>query len=155
MARFALLVLVAFSLLNIPEGHAMGAFDPIVLFSEVHGTVLMNGQPVRGAQLVQKVLWSDNADKNPVRLAVTDEHGAFHFPVIERSAGLLRLIPSQPMMLQTLLIRYQDEEYIAWRHGKDSYDANTELEGRPIALICELTRKPDFEGTHYGICKVQ
>jgi hypothetical protein len=144
-----------FSLFNITEGQAMGTFDPIVLFSEVRGTVLLDGKPVQGAQLVQRVRWSDKADKNPVRLTLTDEHGAFHFPAIERKAGLLRLIPAQPTMLQTLLIRYHDEEYIAWQHSKGSYEPNTELDGQPINLVCELTRQPDFEGKHYGICKAQ
>lgn len=132
----------------------MGTFDPIVLFSEVRGTVLKHGQPVQGAQLVQKVLWSDNPDKNPVRLSVSDEHGAFHFPPIEQRAGLRRLIPAQPMLLQTILIRYQDEEYIAWQYGKDSYDANTELDGGSINLVCELSCEPGLEGKRYGIGKV-
>lgn len=132
----------------------MGTFDPIVLFSEVRGTVLKHGQPVQGAQLVQKVQWSDNPDKNPVRLSVSDEHGAFCFPAIEQRAGLRRLIPAQPTLLQTILIRYQDEEYIAWRYSKDSYDANTELDGRAIHLVCELTSEPCLAGTRYGIGKV-
>lgn len=131
----------------------MGVFDRVVLFSEVHGTVLRNGHPVEGAELIQKVLWSENEDKNPVQHAVTDENGAFWFPAIERGAGLLRMIPAQPMMLQTIVIRYQGVEYIAWRYGKGSYDRNSELDGRPIKLLCELTRPPEHEGKHYGICK--
>lgn len=91
--------------------------------------------------------------KNPTQHAVTDTHGVFRFPAIERGAGLLRLIPAQPIMLQTIVIRYQGVQYEAWRHSKDSYDPNTELDGRPSNLLCELTRQPDFEGKHYGICK--
>jgi hypothetical protein len=54
---------------------------------------------------------------------------------------------------QTIVIRYQGTEYVAWLHGKSSYDANTELDGHPLHLVCELTRQPDYEGKHYGICK--
>jgi hypothetical protein len=138
---------------DIPEGSAMGIFDRLVLFSEVHGTVLKNGKPVAGAELVQKVVWSDNENEIAPQRTMTDQAGAFSFPAIEHSAGLLRLIPAQPTMLQEIVIRYEGAEYIAWQHGKNSYNANTELDGRPIRLVCELTRQPDYEGKHYGICK--
>jgi hypothetical protein len=131
----------------------MGIFDRLVLFSEVHGTVLRAGKPVAGAELVQKVVWSDDAAQNPTQHTVTDKDGAFTFPAIERNAGLLRLIPAQPTIQQTILIRYQGAEYVGWLHGKTSYNANTELEGRPFRLVCELTHQPDYEGKHYGICR--
>jgi hypothetical protein len=147
--------LLAFALFvsDIPEGSAMGLFDRLVLFSEVHGTVLKDGKPVAGAELVQKVVWSDDENEIPSQHTVTDEAGAFSFPAIEHRAGVLRMIPAQPIMLQKILIRYQGAEYIAWQHGKTSYNANTEVDGRPIRLVCELTRQPDYEGKHYGICK--
>ena len=138
---------------DIPEGSAMGIFDRLVLFSEVHGTVLKDGKPVAGAELIQKVVWSDDENEIPPQRTVTDKAGAFSFPAIERRAGILRMIPAQPIMLQKILIHYQGAEYIAWQHSKTSYNANTELDGRPIRLVCELTRQPDFEGKHYGICK--
>lgn len=131
----------------------MGVFSRIVLFSEVRGTVLKEGKPVAGAELIQKVVWSDNDDKNLTQHAVTDKSGAFGFPTLETNAGLLRLIPAQPTIQQTIVIRYQGVEYVAWLHGKSSYDANTELDGRPLHLVCELTRQPDYEGKHYGICR--
>jgi hypothetical protein len=151
---YALLPECVMCLIRVPEGRAMGVFDRLVLFSEVHGTVLMDGKPVAGAELVQKVVWSDNANEIPVRRTMTDAAGTFSFPAIERKAGLLRLLPAQPTMLQEILIRHQGAEYIAWQHGKNSYNANTELDGRPIRLVCELTRQPDYEGKHYGVGQV-
>jgi hypothetical protein len=133
----------------------MGVFDRLVLFSEVRGTVLMDGEPVKGAELVQKVIWSENENEIPPQSCVTDASGAFWFPAIERRPGLRRLVPSQPVMLQRILIRYQGVEYIGWRHGKTGWDANTELDGRPIKLVCELNREPGHEGTHYGICEAR
>ncbi|CAJ3719494.1 Uncharacterised protein [Burkholderia pseudomallei] len=151
----AVLLALAVFLSGVPVGWAMGAFDRLVLFSEVHGTVLKDGKPVAGAELVQKVVWSDDENEIPPQRAVADETGAFSFPAITRRAGLLRLIPAQPMMLQTIVIRYRGVEYVAWRHGKDSYDPNTELDGRLLKLVCELNREPGHEGTHYGICKAE
>ncbi|WP_245965099.1 DUF4198 domain-containing protein [Trinickia dinghuensis] len=137
------------------KGWAMGAFDRLVLFSEVRGTVLKHGAPVAGAELIQKVVWSDNENEIAPQRAVTDEKGAFRFQPITRAAWFLRLIPAQPIMLQKIVIRYEGVEYTAWRHSKNSYDADTELDGRPIRLVCELTSQPDYDGKHYGICRAE
>ncbi|GLQ99216.1 hypothetical protein GCM10007863_36360 [Dyella mobilis] len=131
----------------------MSAFDRLVLFSEVHGTVLKEGKPVEGARLTQTVVWSDNKNEIPAQHAVTDGQGSFSFPTIEHKPGILRMVPHQPVILEKIMIDYQGVEYTAWRHTKDTYDANSEMNGKPINLVCELTREPDFEGTHYGICK--
>jgi hypothetical protein len=147
-----LLALAAF-VFALPKGWAVGVFDPLILCSEVHGTVLKDGKPVAGAELVQRVVWSDDVNEIPPQRTVTDGAGTFSFPTIQRKAGLLRLIPAQPIVQQTIKIHFEGREYIAWMHGKTSYDANTELEGRPIKLVCELTREADYEGRHYGICR--
>jgi hypothetical protein len=57
------------------------------------------------------------------------------------------------VVLQKITIRYEGRDYTAWRHTKNSYEPDSELDGKPLDLECELTRAPDFEGTHYGICK--
>ena len=132
----------------------MGLFDRLVLFSEVNGVVLREGKPVAGAELIQRVVWSDDPDEIAPQHTTTDGTGAFRFPPIERSAGLRRMVPAQPMMLQTITIRFEGREYLAWRYGKDSYDNRSELDGRALNLVCELTRAPEHEGKHYGICKV-
>lgn len=152
---YALLLASSLFLAKGREALAMGVFDRVVLFSEVHGRVLKDGEPVAGAEVMQKVVWSDNENDIARQRSITDQMGTFSFPAIERKAGLLRLIPAQPTMLQEIVIRYGGAEYIAWQHGKNSYNANTELDGRPVRLICELTRQPDYEGKHYGICKAE
>lgn len=131
----------------------MGVSSRLVLFSEVQGTVLKGGKPVQGAQLTQETVWSDNKNDVPPKSVRTDSDGRFLFPAVERDAGATRVVPHQPVILQKILISYDGQEYTAWRHTKNSYEANSEMEGRPLKLECELTRSADFEGTHYGICK--
>lgn len=131
----------------------MGLSSRLVLFSEVHGTVLDHGKPVQGAELVQEVVWSDNKSDVPPVHTHTDAGGRFHFAAVERSAGVTRMVPHQPVILQKIIIRHGGSEYMAWRHTRNSYAPNSELDGKPLNLECELTRAPDFEGTHYGICK--
>ena len=131
----------------------MGLSSRLVLFSDVRGTVLNHGKPVQGAELVQEVVWSDDKNDVPPKQTRTDAAGRFHFPLVEHAAGLTRMVPHQPVILQKIIIRYEGVDYMAWRHTKNSYEANSELDGKPLQLECELTRQPDFEGTHYGICK--
>lgn len=131
----------------------MGASPRLVLFSEVHGTVLKDGAPVQGAKVLQEVVWSDNKDEIPARETVSDDSGQFSFPAVEHNAGALRVVPHQPVILQKLIIRYGGVDYPAWRHTKNSYEENSELGGKRMELVCELSREPDFEGTHYGICR--
>ncbi len=131
----------------------MGASSRLVLFSEVHGTVLKDGVPVQGAKVLQEVVWSDNKDEIPARETASDHSGRFFFPAVERNAGALRVVPHQPVILQKLVIRYDGVDYPAWRHTKNSYEENSELGGKRMDLVCELSREPDFEGTHYGICR--
>ncbi|GLQ97847.1 DUF6795 domain-containing protein [Dyella mobilis] len=130
----------------------MGVFDRLVLISEVHGTVLMNGMPVQGAVLVEKAVWSGN--KSAPQRTVTDENGAFSLPAMKHRAGLRRLITAQPNVSQEILINYQGVQYIAWNYPKFNYEANGELDGRPINLLCELTNPPTTDGSLYGICKL-
>jgi hypothetical protein len=150
MAAATAFFLLAFSL---SEGCAMGLSSRLVLFSDVHGTVLNHGKPVQGAELLQEVVWSDDKSDVPPKQAHTDAEGRFHFPPVEHAAGMTRAVPHQPVILQKIIIRYEGVDYVAWRHTRNSYEANSELEGKPLQLECELTRQPDFEGTHYGICK--
>ena len=131
----------------------MGISSQLVLFSEVHGTVLSHGKPVQGAELIQETVWSDNKNDVPAVTTTTDADGRFHFTEVDRKAGILRMVPHQPVILQKITIRYEGVDYPAWRHTKNTYDANSELDGKPLNLQCELSREPDFEGTHYGICK--
>lgn len=131
----------------------MGLSSRLVLFSEVHGTVLNHGKPVQGAELVQEIVWSDNKNDVPPIRTSSDADGRFHFAEVVHGAGVTRMVPHQPVILQKIIIRYQGVDYMAWRHTKNTYDANSELDGKPLNLQCELSREPDFEGTHYGICK--
>ncbi len=131
----------------------MGVFDRWVMFSEVNGTVLLDGKPVEGAELFQKAERSADERKNRTQTAITNKDGVFRLPAIDRRMGLRAWIPMQPAVHQTIVIRYRGVEYEGWMHVKLSYEANTELDGRPLNLVCELTGEPEREGTHYGICR--
>lgn len=129
----------------------MGAPKDWVLFSEVRGTVLMHGKPVAGAEVVET---ARGPKGDHVQRAVTGVDGKFHFPAIVKQLGLVwRMLPGQPVVTQTIVITYEGADYVAWKHGKLTFAANTELDGQPLDFVCELTDQPEAVGTHYGFCK--
>lgn len=147
--------LVTISWLSVASGGcAMGAPKNWVLFSEVRGTVLMHGKPVEGAEVIETARISANDAKNRVQRAVTGADGTFHFPAIVKPLGWLwRVLPGQPVANQSIVIRFQGVDHAGWKHGKLTFEANTELDGQPLDFVCELTDKPSVVGTHDGICK--
>ncbi|HET7561224.1 MAG TPA: DUF6795 domain-containing protein [Rhodanobacteraceae bacterium] len=139
----------------ISEGCAMGAPKSWVLFSEAHGTVLMHGKPVAGAEVVETARISGDDAKNRVQRFVTGPDGKFHFPAMVKQLGLLwRMLPGQPVVNQSIVITFEGVDYAGWKHGKLTFTENTELDGQPLDFLCELTDKPGAVGTHYGICKL-
>jgi len=135
-------------------GQAMGVFDRLVIFSPVQGVVLDRGAPVAGAEVLQKATWSDGPDGSAAAHTVTGADGRFVFPAMEKPAGLARLLPHSPMILQLITIRHGGREYVAWKHGKGNYEIDSEAGGKPLNLRCDLANRPEFAGQHYGICRV-
>ncbi|RLB48816.1 MAG: hypothetical protein DRJ42_22365 [Deltaproteobacteria bacterium] len=142
-----LLVLLAVVALG-PE-----SFSRLVLFSRAEGVVTQNGVPVEGAEVIQELLYR-SAASFPNKSVITDYDGRFVFQEVTESAGLSRLLPGEATINQRLLIRYEGREYEGWVHGKTSFDPESELDGRRLNLVCELTTEPEFEAFHFGICRV-
>ena len=145
-------ILAAIGFILIADGTGMSMFPKLVLFSRVDGVITLDGKPVEGAQVTQEVLYKD-ADEVPATMVTSDAQGNFVFEEVTHGAGLSRMLPGQVSIVQRLVIRYQGKEYEGWRHNKSSVEPNSELDGHPLRLVCELTTPPDFEGTHFGICR--
>lgn len=131
----------------------MGMFSELVLFSEVEGVVLKDGAPLEGVEIVQEITYQEPG-KVPAKSTKSGVGGRFALPRVTTGGGFSRLLPGQPAILQRIVIRYEGVEYEGWRHTKNSYELNSELAGRPLRLVCELSLAPDFEGKHYGVCRV-
>jgi len=133
------------------DGRAMSNNSRIVLFSEVAGVVTRDGAPVEGAEIVQKVLYK-SADEVPEVTSLTGVDGKFSFAEISRPKPR-RWLPGEITITQSIVIHVDGVQYEGWHHGKKGDEANTELEGRPFRLVCDLSSEPDVEGNHFGICR--
>lgn len=131
----------------------MSIFSKNVMFSEVIGTVTLNGAPVKGAEIERSYQWAWD-DKKETDKTVTNEKGSFSFPQKDKSGGVSGFIPHEPVISQKIIIRYQGQEYTAWQHTKHNYDKNGELKGRKLLLLCELSSEYKNDGVYFGICEL-
>jgi hypothetical protein len=129
------------------------AFGKHVLFSSVQGTVLNGGVPVAGAEIVREFNWIYTGEKGSDG-TTTASDGSFELPPIERSSIGASVVPHEGLVGQKILIRHGGTEYRAWVNTKRNYDANGELDGRPIRLRCELTAESTAKGDILGICEI-
>jgi hypothetical protein len=132
------------------QGEAMAK---MVIFSAVQGKVLLNGNAVKGAEIVRRYKWTWKREEAEDR-TLTDEAGKFSMPSIERSSLLGSLLPHEPVIEQTITIRHQGRDYNAWMLDKRDYDLNGELQGKPIVMTCHLEAEPARHGKVFGICEL-
>lgn len=133
------------------EAYAMGK---MCLFSAVKGVVLDHGAPVEGAVIERSYKWAWK-DQSGSDSATTDMQGAFSLPAIWGRSLLGSILPHEPFVTQTILVKYKGKSYEAWLSDKRGYEENDELDGRPISLMCRLEAEPARHGKVFGICEPQ
>jgi len=126
----------------------------MVLFSSIRGRVLLEGKPVAGATVEREFRWAWK-EETGTDATTTDQNGAFSFPAIVRSSFFGSLLPHEPVVRQTILIKHAGKTYKAWMFDKGNYRENGELNGRPIVLGCRLEAEPSKHGEVYGICELE
>jgi hypothetical protein len=132
------------------QGNAMAS---MVIFSAVSGKVLQAGQPVAGAVVEREFRWAWKEESGK-DATTTDAGGEFRLPLIERNSLLGSVLPHEPMVRQTILIKHGGKTHKAWMFDKSNYDDNGELKGKPIRLTCRLESQPARRGEVFGICEL-
>lgn len=134
----------------------MALSSTLTLFSEMSGQVLYHGSPVAGATLERHYTWHWN-DESRTDTATTDASGHFQLPAVTAKSFWAGLLPHQPVIEQSVLIRHQGKEYKAWLNTKYNYDDKGELQGRALRLVCRLENepKPLEDDGPYGICTLE
>lgn len=133
-----LLAAVAFIL-----GSPMAFARTLTLFSEVSGVVVRDGQPVPGAEVERRYIWHWK-DQTGSDKAVTDANGQFRFPAVTGSSFFGALIPHEPVVQQTIVIRSGGSEFQAWKYTKHNYDADGEFPGHRLRLRCDLAHESSY-----------
>lgn len=126
----------------------------LYLFSEVEGIVVLDGHPVKGAEVERQYTWKDDLNAEHV---LTDAQGRYRFSEVTATSLLWSLLPHEPVIFQKLSIRYQGKEHKGWVLTKHNYDHLGEVGNRPLNLICDLNDEPAAhrETETFGICRLQ
>jgi len=125
----------------------------MVLFSEVQGNVTLAGKPVAGAVLEREFRWAWKQETG-TDTTQTDAAGKFRFQAIERSSFMGSLLPHEPNVRQTILIKHGGKVFKAWVFDKGNYLANGEI-GKAIVMTCRLENEPAHQGDVFGICELR
>lgn len=136
------------------SGHAMAFGKTLYLFSEVEGTVLLDGQPVSGAEVERICHWKS---EEKVERVLTDSSGSYSFPEITAKSFIWSFLPHEPVVFQLLRIRYQGKMHKGWVFTKHNYDPLGEVKDRQLKFVCELNSEPTAhpETETFGICILQ
>ena len=137
------------------EGYSMSLFDigKICLFSETSGQVVLNGRPIEGVSVKRSVIWQNKKQEETV---ISDIKGNFHFNA-KFTNSLSKFMPVEAVISQRIVIRHGDEDFEGWKTTKRNFDENSELNGKSINLICDLSQKSTVkeEGAQVikGLCQ--
>lgn len=121
--------------------------EEVVLFSALEGRLTYKGESASNAKITLWYKWKDKKGESVVYTA--DENGYFSIPTIKDQYKPRML--AQLVITQRLTVSYNDEEIVIWVHGKMSSEEFTELNGKAVDLLCELTDERERVEIESGI----
>lgn len=105
-------------------------------FSAMSGVILKNGEPVKHALVKRETHWQNKVSDE----TTTDEKGYFEFPArFERS--IAAVLPQEFVVGQSIFVTHESNEYKIWAGVKRKKYENSETDGDPIKLTCELEQE--------------
>jgi hypothetical protein len=123
-----LLMLFLFSYL-----YSRGNTDPtkkkkgeVVLFSAVKGTLTLKGLPLEGVKIIRTYPKVGKVDEIS-ETVYTDELGNFSFEEATGNLGIMRILPHEAVISQTIKAEYSDQEHLMWYTCKRNYEPLGEL----------------------------
>ena len=106
-----------------------------VLFSPMEGKLTYQGKPAANAKIKLWIAWKDREGETESYYA--DDQGHFTIPQITATYRHNPLV--QLVVTQRLTVFFEDQEVDIWEFSKMERTPFTELGGKPVNLICELT----------------
>ena len=106
------------------------------VFSEVKAVLTRDGEPLKNIEVIRKWEWKELKEEK----THTDENGVFTFPAVFESSAT-RLLPIELVIGQALFVKENNVETKFWSHSKRKPEENSEFNGKPIDLICELNNE--------------
>ncbi|WP_413664123.1 DUF6795 domain-containing protein [Microbulbifer sp. CNSA002] len=138
------LFLISFLLIAISPGgtNAMASFNPFkaCTFSEMKIKLTLNGEPVSGAKITRSIQWQ----KEWIDTFTSDEDGVAILPS-KFASSLTQVLPVEFVSAQKITVEHNDHSYKIWVYAKRHPEENSELDGKPFNLTCELSDELQLE----------
>lgn len=129
------------------------ATEKVLLWPEIQGQILNNGQPVAGLDLTQTLYWNYEESKSPPRVLTvkTDPDGRFVFPKITGgiSTGFLTRLFHQPGITLTVDTIFEGKDIGVFASMGASYTNSPNQN-----LICDLGKLRSLNDEWIAECKV-
>ncbi|MDP5210442.1 DUF6795 domain-containing protein [Microbulbifer sp. 2205BS26-8] len=130
--------------------YAMTFSNPLkaCTFSEMNLRITLNGQPAAGAKVIRMVDWKTES----VDSFMVDDSGKVHLPA-KFESSITQALPVEFVSSQVINVQYMDQVYKIWVYAKRNPKENSELEGEPLNLSCELLDDPKTERVFNSLLK--
>jgi hypothetical protein len=123
------------------QGAAMSLFFgkkskvDVVLFSPLEGKLTFRGEPLSNTKIKLHISWKDKEGES--FYYSTDTNGFFSIPKIKSEYEESPL--AQLVIRQELTVEHDNNFYEVWTMSKMESAEFTELGGKPVGLVCEVT----------------
>ncbi|WP_444923644.1 DUF6795 domain-containing protein [Microbulbifer sp. DLAB2-AF] len=137
------IVLITFFLPLISGGaNAMAFLNPLkaCTFSEMKIRLTLDGKPAVGAKITRSVDWKDEK----IDFFTSDGEGNVKLPA-KFESSVTQVLPVEFISSQSINVEYENKNYLIWIYAKRNPGENSEMNGNPINLSCELTDEPKTE----------
>ena len=128
-----------------------------VLFSEISGTITIDGRPVANSRVVRRVRKAHTVDTDLTDETTTDEHGYFAMPALKQKSLMATFLPMAFGVPQELFVHYDGMEHKIWSASKMDPSDKAESKGKPLVVACDLTNEKKMirvsGGTIFSKCQ--
>lgn len=134
IAKLTFLFLIA-SLSNMVAAMSFFNTGNAYVFSPVKIRITLNKEPLKEAKVIRRWEWNGNKGED---YAFTDSDGIVEFSEV-RQRAITQFFPAEFLAAQQIVLVVEGKEDRIWSFSKRRPDKNSELEGTPLNLYCELS----------------
>ncbi len=98
----------------------------VPIFSAFRGTITLNGLPLEGVKLTRTYPEIGKVDEKTETI-YTDTNGYYEFEEVMGKLGIMRFLPHEAVIHQSIKAYYEDKEYLLWYTCKRNYEPLGEL----------------------------